>query len=42
MNEHQKFCDISEFNFFFTCGPNWTQVCSHVGYIPVPIGLYFL
>ena len=27
---------------FSTCGPNWTQVCSHIiGYIPVPIGLLF-
>ena len=29
-------------NFFLTCGPNGTQVCSHViGYIPVPIGRLF-
>ena len=29
--------------FFSTCGPNWTQVRSHIiGYIPVPIGLYLL
>ena len=33
------FCAIISFP---TCGPNRTQVCSHIiGYIPVPIGLLF-
>ena len=28
--------------FFFTCGPSWTQACSHViCYIPGPFGLLF-
>ena len=35
-------CSIVFFCFFSTCGPYWTQVCSHmIGYISVPIGLLF-
>ena len=33
---------VNFFFFFFTFGPNRTQVCSHIiGYIPVPIGILF-
>ena len=46
-NKSERYKDNSQFQlkyyyFFNTCGPNRTQVCSHIiDYIPVPIGLVF-
>ena len=40
--EEHFYCGPSKKTVFFTCGPNWTRVCSHIiGYIPVPVGLLF-